>query len=29
VLTGAAARAAMHPAFLAAHPNRQPDAKPT
>jgi len=29
VLTGAADRAAMHPAFLAAHPNRQPDAKPT
>jgi maleylacetoacetate isomerase/maleylpyruvate isomerase len=28
VLTGAADRAAMHPAFLAAHPNRQPDAKP-
>jgi maleylacetoacetate isomerase len=29
VLTGAADRAGMHPAFLAAHPNRQPDAKPT
>ena len=28
VLTGVADRAAMHPAFLAAHPNRQPDAKP-
>jgi maleylacetoacetate isomerase len=28
VLTGAADRAALHPAFLAAHPNRQPDAKP-
>ena len=28
VLTGVADRAAMHPAFLGAHPNRQPDAKP-
>ncbi|WP_293677889.1 maleylacetoacetate isomerase [uncultured Phenylobacterium sp.] len=28
VLTGVADRAALHPAFLAAHPNRQPDAKP-
>ena len=28
VLTGVADRAAMHPAFLAAHPNRQPDARP-
>jgi len=28
VLTGVADRAGMHPAFLAAHPNRQPDAKP-
>ena len=27
-LTGAADRAAAHPAFLAAHPDRQPDAKP-
>ena len=27
-LTGAADRAAQHPAFVAAHPNNQPDAKP-
>jgi maleylacetoacetate isomerase len=28
LLVGAADRAALNPAFLAAHPNRQPDAKP-
>lgn len=28
LLTAAADRAAQHPAFQAAHPNRQPDAKP-
>jgi maleylacetoacetate isomerase/maleylpyruvate isomerase len=28
VLVGVADRAALHPAFLAAHPNRQPDAVP-
>ena len=27
-LVGAADRAAQHPAFIAAHPNQQPDAKP-